>query len=176
MSFGFNLFLIFILLPVTVAFLIAELFSRKGSFLKSLGWMWLAVFALVIFSFTVQWFTSITELEKEDYYGEYTVCRSCYPGKQADWQYDHFRFEIRENDSIYFHVTDKERIVQTYRGSIRTTKAHISERLIVEMERPGYHILTSDPTVYRGHKKFYLVFRSPKFGNVFFRKGSWKPH
>tara|TARA_R110002074_G_scaffold129064_4_gene269863 strand:+ start:32 stop:352 length:321 start_codon:yes stop_codon:yes gene_type:complete len=45
-------------------------------------------------------------LDKSDFYGEYTIDRDYFSGKQADWQYNNFRFEIKENDSIYFFVTD----------------------------------------------------------------------
>ena len=56
------------------------------------------------------------KLTKKDYYGSYIINRNYFAGKQADWQYDHFRFEIRDNDSIYFYMTDKERISKIYKG------------------------------------------------------------
>jgi len=116
-------------------------------------------------------------LKKKDYYGEYIVNRDYFSGRQSDWQYDHFRFEIRENDSIYFYVTEKGKVVNTYRGIIKTTdpNQYISERLITNMEQPTYHILTSNPTTYRSFWSFNLVFYSSKFNNVYFKKGQWKP-
>ena len=50
----------------------------------------------------------------------------------------------------------------------------ISERLIIKMEQPTHHIMTSNPTTYRSARSFYLVFYSPKFNNVYFKKGQWK--
>lgn len=144
---------------------------------KILGFIWLGIFGLVLLSGIVQWLTSKTELDKEDYYGEYVINRDYFKGKQTDWQYNHFRFEINDNDSIFFYETDKERILKTYRGTIKTTdpRNYRSARLIIEMEQPTHHILTSNPTTYRSAWDFYLVFQSPKFHNIFFEKGKWKP-
>ena len=119
--------------------------------------------------------TDKKELDKSDYHGEYIVNRDYFPGSQTDWQYDNFRFVIKVNDSIYFYVTDKEKILKTYRGTITTTKPYISERLIINMEQPTHHVMTSNPTTYRSAWSFYLVFNSPKFNNMFFEKGKWKP-
>ena len=59
--------------------------------------------------------------------------------------------------------------------SIKTTTPYSSARLIIEMEQPTHHIMTSNPTTYRSAWDFYLVFKSPKFYNVFFEKRKWKP-
>ena len=175
MGFGFNLFVVFILFPLTVILLLIWLFSGKKLFGKTIGLIWLGIIGLVVFSMTINWLTSKTELKKKDYYGQYIVNRDFFPGKQADWQYENFRFEIKENDSIYFYVTDKEKILKTYRGTITTTESYVSKRLIVNMEQPTNHILKSNPTTYRSTWSFILVFYSPKFNNVYFKKGEWKP-
>ena len=176
MGFGFNLFFIFILVPLTGILLIAWLLSRKLWIGKILGFIWLGIFGLVLLSGIVRWLTSKTELDKDDYYGEYVINRDYFQGKQTDWQYNHFRFEITDNDSILFYVTDNEKVLKTYRGTIKTTdpRNYRSARLIIEMEEPTHHILTSNPTTYRSAWDFYLVFKSPKFYNVFFEKGKWK--
>ena len=38
----------------------------------------------------------------------------------------------------------------------------------------SFHILETNPTIYREPFDFYLVFKSEKFNNVFFEKGQWK--
>src|SRR5688572_18489849 len=121
MGFGFNLFFIFILVPLTGILLIAWLLSRKLWIGKILGFIWLGIFGLVLLSGIVRWLTSKTELDKDDYYGEYVINRDYFQGKQTDWQYNHFRFEITDNDSILFYVTDNEKVLKTYRGTIKTT-------------------------------------------------------
>ena len=177
MGFGFNLFFVFILIPLTGILLVTWLLTRKKIIGKTLGIIWLGIFGLMILSGTVQWLTAKTVLEQKDYYGQYIVNRDFFPGKQADWQYDNFRFEIKDNDSIYFYLTDKEKILKTYRGTIKTTdpSQYSSARLIIKMEQPTHHIMTSNPTTYRSVWSFYLVFHSPKFNNVYFKKGQWKP-
>ena len=174
MGFGFNLFFVFILVPLIGILLVTWLLTRKKIFGKTLGLICLGIFALAFLSFIAQWLTAKTELEKKDYYGVYIVNRDYFSGRQADWQYDNFRFEIKENDSIYFHLTDKEKILKTYKGIITTTKPYSSERLIINMEQPTHHIMTSNPTTYRSAWSFYLVFYSPKFNNVYFKKEKWK--
>ena len=109
-------------------------------------------------------------LDKSDYYGSYVIDRDYFDPKQAQWQYEHFRFEIRRNDSIYFYVTEKERIVKTYKGSITTLNPRSSEVLKIRMEQPTHHILSYQPTIWRGIWSFTLVFRSPKFSNMYFVK------
>lgn len=177
MGFGFNLFFVFILVPLTGILLIAWLLSRKLLIGKILGFIWLGIFRLIMLSGIVRWLYSKTELEKYDYYGEYVINRDYFLGEQTDWQYNHFRFEITDQDSIFFYVTDEEKILKTYRGAIKTTdpKKYRSERIMIEMKQPTHHILTSNPTTYRSAWDFYVVFKSPKFYNVFFEKGKWKP-
>ncbi|MFM2385835.1 MAG: hypothetical protein RL660_592 [Bacteroidota bacterium] len=177
MGFGFNFFCIFILLPLTVLLLVLWAFTQKAFFGRTLFLLWLAVAALVFVSLTLQWLASPTVLSKEDYYGSYIVDRSYFPGKQSDWQYNHFRFEINEDDTIYFYETDNDKIVKTYVGHVATSPqaAYNSARLIVKMFQPTHHIVSSDPTTYRDAWDFIVVFNSPKFNNVFFKKGKWKP-
>lgn len=177
MGFGFNLFFVFILVPLTGILLITWLLSRKLLIGKILGFIGLGILGLVLLSGISRWLTSKNELDRDDYHGEYVINREYFSGEQTDWQYNHFRFEINSQDSIFFYVTDKERVLKTYRGTITTTdpRNHRSDRLIIEMERPTHHILISNPTTYRSTWGFYLVFKSQKFHNVFFEKGKWKP-
>lgn len=174
MGFGFNLGFIFIVLPLTAILLIIWAITKNKAFGIVLGIIWGGVFGLVILSSIMQTVFSQKVLDKDDYYGEYIIDRTYFPGKQADWQYDHYRFEIKNNDSIFFHYTNKERILKTYRGTIRTIKSYKSEILVINMEQPTHHVLTTDPTVNRETWSFYLVFNSPKFSNMFFKKGHWE--
>lgn len=175
MGFGFNLFFIFILLPLTGILLLIWALTQKSILGKTLAYIWLSILGLILFSTMLQWLTAKTVLTKKDYYGSYIVNRSYFKGKQSDWQYDTFRFEIKENDSIFFYVTNKETILKTYQGTVTTTNNFNSERLIINIEQPTHHIMNSNPTTYRSAWRFYLVFYSPKFNNVYFKKGKWQP-
>ena len=175
MGFGFNLFFILILVPLTGILLIAWFISRKLLIGKILGFILLGIFAIVLLAGITRKVISKTKLDKEDYYGAYIINRDYFKGSQTDWQYNHFRFEITKQDSILFYVTDNEKILKTYRGVIKTTTPYNSARLIIDMEKPTHHILTSNPTTYRSTWSFYMVFNSPEFYNVYFKKGKWKP-
>ncbi len=175
MGFGFNFFFILIVLPLTGILLLIGILSRSIVLIKFIGLLWLSIFGLIILSIIIQAYNAKILLKKEDYYGEYTVDRRFFKGKQADWQYNTFRFDIKNNDTLYFHVTENDRILRTYTGSITTVKINDTERLVINMLKPNYHILASNPTIYRNNKGFFLVFNSSRYGNMFFKKGKWKP-
>lgn len=173
MGFGFNLLFTFLLVPLTIILLMAWLLTKKNGYGKVAGAIWLGIGALVIISITISATMTKKVLKKEDFYGQYIVDRNYFPGKQADWQYDNFRFEIKENDSIYLYVTNQDKIVKTYSGTVSSLKPYTSARLVVNMPEPKHHIFESNPTIYRNTWSFYLVFNSPVFGNMFFKKGHW---
>lgn len=154
--------------------MILWIITEKSIFgLTLLGIGGLIILLLIVASITRPLFEKI-ELKKNDFYGDYVVNRDYFKGKQADWQYNHFRLEIKSNDSILFYVTEKDKIIKTYKGTIATVKPYNSERLILKMEKPTYHIISNSPTIYRSTWSFYLVFHSDRFNNVFFKKGNWK--
>ena len=170
-----SFFFLFIF-PLTIILLLLWIITRKKVFGKIIGYFWLCIVSLILFGILFKFLTDKKVLKRKLYYGEYIIDRSYFPGKQADWQYNHFRFEINEDNSIYFYVTEKDKIVRTYRGTITTTdpNQYASERLVIHMNMPKHHILTSNPTTYRSAWGFNLVFDSPEFNNVYFKKGSWE--
>lgn len=168
-------FLFFVMIPISVILLILGLTTNNKIFGITLGLIWiLPFFGIVSFVF-LYWLNSPKDLKKKDYYGEYIVNRDYFKGRMTDWQYNSFRFEIKDNDSICFYVTDKEKVLRTYKGTISATDNYISERLILHMDSATHHIMSENPTTYRSAWDFYLVFHSPQFNNVFFKKGKWKP-
>lgn len=175
MGFGFNLGMIFIIFPLLIILLILWAISRRKFFGTFIAVIIIGIMSLIIVSSVLRMIFSTKELDKEDYYGNYVVDRSYFRGKQADWQYEHYWFEIKENDSIYFYCIDNYDVRKTYKGHISTVKPSNSERLVLSMNEPSHHIVKENPTTYRSTWDFYLVFHSEKFGNMFFKKGEWKP-
>ena len=165
---------IFIVLPTSIILLLLWVFTKKKFFGIALIAMWFGMICLWILSAILQPFYTKKVLEKSDFYGEYVIDREYFSGKQSDWQYNNFRFEIKKNDSIYFYITDGKIINKTYKGKISTLAPYQSARLVVKMEKPTHHILTTNPTIYREVWDFFMVFNSPKFNNMYFRKGKWK--
>ncbi|KOS07735.1 hypothetical protein AM493_18040 [Flavobacterium akiainvivens] len=174
MGFGFNLAFIFIIIPGLALLFIIWLTGKKIAG-KLILYIIAGVIGLVMVSAILRFFTSKTVLDKDDYYGTYVIDRSYFSGKQANWQYNSFRFEIKENDSIYFYHTDGEKILKVYNGIISTVEPYNSARLVIKMNKPTHHIIEGNPTTYRSAWSFYFVFNSEKFNNVFFKKGEWKP-
>lgn len=174
MGFGFNLGMIFIVLPLTVVFFLVGAYTKYTVFLKILLWMWIPIFCLI----GLTWLSSLLPdnvLEKEDYYGTYVIDRNFFKGKQADWQYNHFRMEITESDSIFLYTLENGKVVFVNKGTISTVKPYNSERLVLHMNTPNHHITETNPTTYREPWwNFYLVFHSKKFHNIYFRKGKWE--
>jgi hypothetical protein len=173
MGFVFNLFVVFILFPLLCILFIFWVISKKKVFGKTITSIIVGLFSLILLYSVLRIITGKKILDKDDYHGSYTINKNYFPGKQANWQYDNFRFEIKDNDSIYFYVTDKANIRQTYKGIISTVKRASSERLVLHMQQPTHHVLTTNPTIYRSVWSFELVFNSPKFNNMYFTKGKW---
>jgi len=174
MGFGFGLLVVFVLFPLTTILLLVWLFSRKLIVGKILAVLWIGIFSFIGIVVLINWWNEKIVLDHQDYYGSYVIKKEFFKGKQSDWQYNSFRFEITERDSIFFYVTDKQKIFQTFKGSIETSTNYNSKRLILNMEEHDHHIMSDNPTTYRNNRSFYLVFHSPRFGNVFFSKGDWE--
>jgi len=149
--------------------------SGKSGYVKVIGFIWLGIIVPVIITVTIQTLTAKKVLKKKDFYGQYIIDKNFFKGKQADWRYNSFRFEIKQNDSIYLYVMDKGRILETFGGTITSSKTYHSAVLAINMQQPTHHIMAGNPTIYRNTWSFYLVFDSPKFGNMFFKKGQWSP-
>ncbi|MRI63431.1 hypothetical protein EDM00_05435 [Ornithobacterium rhinotracheale] len=169
----FSLFKFLIVLFISILLLVVWLITQKKIYIKILSYFYLFLALMIAIAWIVNAFTKPINLKKEDYYGEYIIKKDFFKGKQADWQYNHYRFEIKRNDSIYFYITENEKILKTLRGKISTVKPFNSERLVIKMDSSKFHILEDNPTIFRNPKGFYLVFRSSKYYNVFFEKGKW---
>ena len=175
MGFGFNIAIIFVIFPLTVILLIIWLFTKNKNFGKTIGCIWIPILCLVTFVSIVHFFASKTELEREDIYGEYVIDRTKYPGAQADWQYNHFRFEITKQNKFLFHITERNRTIKTYIGRVEFLDTYKNPRIILRFNKQSHHIVSQNPTLYRTVWSFYYVFYSTKFNNVFFVKSKWKP-
>ena len=86
-----------------------------------------------------------------------------------------FVFEITKKNEFLFYLTDKEKVTKMYRGNVKFLEAYKGPRIVLSVDTPRHHIIEDVPTLYRSIWSFYYVFPSPKFGNVFFTKGKWKP-
>ena len=171
--FGLALLFIFFLIVSIILFILKLIFKKKIFNTLNISW-WIFFISIPFILMILSIFTSKKEIEKEDIVGNYIIDRTKCSGKQADWQYNHYRFKITENGKIYFYITNKEQIIRTIEGNVKYTHTGFSPHLIIELEEPKFHILAENPTLYREIWSFYYVFESSKFGNMFFTKGNWK--
>lgn len=121
-------------------------------------------------------------LTQKDIIGNYVIDKNKFPGKQADWQYENFKFTITENEKLIF----KSRIYDDFWKSDTVTisystgyydldkEEYCNRKIKIHSDSTSHHIISDNPTLYRQNfGRFYYVFESEKFGNVFFRKEKW---
>jgi hypothetical protein len=176
MGFGFNLLfacLLCLIIPLTLISLIAWIFSKKKVFLLIPEVVVLGIIFLIISAIISEFIANQNQLKQSDIYGEYVIDRSKFSGKQADWQYEHYRFEITKDNELLFHITEKEKICKTYIRRINFMHGCVIPRIHIKSEAPNFHVIEKNPSLYRSGKSFYYVFYSPKYGNVFFKKEKW---
>lgn len=177
---AFNLAMVFIfplLFFVSLIILLYNIGKNKRIIRVILiGWgiFFGSVFALIAFTSIINFFTEKKQLKRSDIYGSYVIDRSILPGKQADWQYNHYRFEITTQDSFKLYYMEKGHVTKTYKAKVNFLRGY-EYRLTLKADSPGYHLIDPMPTLYRRVFSFYYVFTSPSYHNVFFTKGDWKP-
>jgi len=169
MGFGFNLFGFPILLLTTIGLLIYFFATKKKVVLAILVGLWgVTVLLFILAAITAHFRTSI-RLTKQDIVGEYRIDTNLYSGTNAKWQYEHFKFFISDNDSILFIVMKGKEIPNKFYKHKIKYSAGPPDLWSIEADTT-HHVIQHRPTLYRGHNKFYYVFHSDKFGNMFFRK------
>lgn len=170
MGFFFNLFIFPFLLVLTIGLVIFYLISKNKVVLVLLGGLWGIIILFAVGVEVKAIFKRPIRLTKQMIVGEYRIDREHYPGKNADWQYDHFRFKITSTDSIYFYVTDKDSVVDVFKEQLEYVDGPPALWRI--NNDSVFHVIQHPVSLYRSDNKFYYVFRSDKFGNMFFRKHS----
>jgi hypothetical protein len=118
-------------------------------------------------------------LTQKDIIGNYVIDKSKFPGKQADWQYENFKFTITENEELIFksRIYDNIWKSDTVKISYSTgyydldKEEYCNRKIRIDSDSTSHHIISDNPTLFRQNfGKFYYVFESEKFGNVFFKK------
>lgn len=155
-------------------FMILGIFSKNKVIKKIAFISWIILFSLIVFLFVLKLFTTKMTLNENEIYGKYVVDKNKCAAKQADWQYNHYRFEIKKNNKIYFYITENDKVIKTIIKDIKFNNGHSSPLLDINLKNNDFHILKENPTLYREIWTFYYVFHSGKFGNMFFTKGKWK--
>jgi hypothetical protein len=165
---SFDIMLIW--LPLTLVFIVSWVRSEQ----KLYGYLLLGLWAIPFLLWGVArlLYPPKMNVKRADIFGTYVIDRSHYAVKQADWQYDHFKFKISEPDKFTFYVMEKDSIAAFYEGKIKFSEQY-PRRFALELDTPRHHLLEENPILYRKPYSFYYVFHSKKLGNVFFTKKKW---
>ncbi len=169
MGFGFSLIGIPLLLLLSVSLVLYFIFAKKRKALYALGILWGMVFLLILLAFALDQRRRPIQLTKADFVGDYRIDTTFYPGRNARWQYHRFAFRILESDSILFlAINDKGTRINVFRHEILVGDgSHYFWNVLADTTS---HVIRHPPTLYRSHSRFYFVFRSDRYGNMFFRK------
>lgn len=162
---GLLIFFVFALIVgvSTVKYILAYSKTKESLYLKKLLVVWFLPSILIGTALY-----SHFPITKDRIIGVYEIDKSFYPGPNADWQKEHFYFEITDDSEFLFHEKLNDGSIKTVQGKIDwyRTSPPMLFRIVMEDEHPS---IDQYPALYRGNRKFYYVFES-KFGNMFYRK------
>jgi hypothetical protein len=165
-------FLILVLI-ITLIGGMGFLITKKSLYWKMLLYTWVPFLFIILCVVTVIWLENDVVLAKKDFYGTYRINRDYFPGEDAEWQYDHFKFDILENDSIHFYVTKNDSVVRVYKGKVFFNESYKSVRIRFDMLSPVHHVMSDQPLIIRSRWDFDIVMHSSLFNNMYFEKTSW---
>ncbi|UQB67341.1 hypothetical protein [Epilithonimonas zeae] len=169
----FSLLLFLVLGFITLILLSLYHSTKKKIIIKLSIGIWIVVGLFAILIIISNFLYSKRKLDKEDFYGTYIVNREFFKGKNADWQYNHYRFEITKDNVLNLYITDESKVLKIYRRKIEFIEGSVNPHLKIINENPNF-ILESEPTLYSSSWGFYLVFKTKPYSNMFFKKGKWK--
>ena len=177
---GILIYLTF-LIPMTIIFIIIWAIFRKKIIIKSIGVIWGIFTILILLAFVVEKKMQPIVISNSDICGEYIIDRTKFEGKQAEWQYENFRYKITESEElifeskIYGNKWKSEKVKVSYSSGYydENKKEYCNRKIRIHSDSTTHHIIKDNPTLFRKSFNFYYVFKSEKFGNVFFKKGKW---
>lgn len=142
--------------------------SKDKIFFKKALILWLLVASFIGIVVLLSWYFSPISVDKHLIIGTYEIDTKLYPGKNANWQKEHFRFQITEDDQFIFYERLADKTERVSYGRVKWAKER-TEKWSILIEKP-HHVIDQHPVLYRSNRGFYYVFRSKLFGNMFFRK------
>ncbi len=142
--------------------------SRDLLHLKKVILIWLVPLMFMSVLLSLSWVLSLKKVNKDNIIGHYEVDDRFYPGSHAAWQKNTYRFEVRSGNQFILYVRLADNLEKEYKGDI-TWANEATEKWSISMV-PPHHVVDPHPVLYRERFGFYYVFRTKKFGNMFFRK------
>jgi hypothetical protein len=168
------MFLVFVGVSVLIAGAILTMSGKPWGF-----WTFFKTSAIVfaclgmLLNF-ISLFNTPMGVDAGDIYGEYVIDRGMFPGKNADWQYQTYRFEITKADELKLHQLRDGQVVAIHQVPVEMLERYSNTRLkLLGGEVPRHHMLRNSPLMVRRPWSFYYVFNSPHYGNMYFEKKKW---
>jgi hypothetical protein len=165
---GIWLLLLLFLIIKTLSQLLRYFKTKNKKHLFTVIKIWFIPISIISILLMLAWLNGLTLVDKDRIVGTYEVDSDFYPGKNADWQKNHFRFKIQKDGKFILFSRLANKSEKEYFGEISWAN-EAPEKWSVKMLNP-HHIIDKHPVLYREKFGFYYVFRSKRFGNVFFRK------
>ena len=111
---------------------------------------------------------------RTDLIGVYRVDRNMYPGPQANWQFQHHRILITEQDSLILEILNNGKVRKRFARAFEPVPVsglrHFRWQFTDGTDSLYHQIIATEPIMVRSHSSFYYVFPSNRYGNMFFRK------
>lgn len=105
-----------------------------------------------------------------DVYGTYRIDRKFFSGKNADWQYEHYKFTITPDNKFLLTEIDDAGVSHQYAGKVSWFGTHTRRALWSAKLNEKHHLRVDSPTLIRSYFTFYYVIYSEKYGNMYFRR------
>jgi len=166
---GFIFFII--IFGISLIFLVIYYITKNKIFKRLFIGYWLFFILSYLILLVVGFINSPTTVDKEDIFGKYEIDKDMFKGNDANWQFQHFSFEINKNEEfVFFEYYDSGKIKSKHKGNVEFIEGYASPHLKLDHVEPKHQIVENEPLLVRNKWEFYYVFKSKKFGNVFFKK------
>lgn len=142
--------------------------TKDTVYLKKIKSLWVIPFTLVLLFLLLVFIFGRVDVDRGRIIGHYEVDTNFYPGPNANWQKEHYRFEITKDNKLILYEKLADSTERQYFGDINWSFGP-PDKWSISMKNQ-HHVIDKHPTLYRSNKKFYYVFKTKNFGNMFFRK------
>jgi len=167
---SFIILFLFIVISSFVGVILMNISSLENNLSNFMGYTALSGFMLIGVLQLYNFATSKMSVDKRDYYGHYRIDRDMFPGKNAEWQYEKYRFRVDKSGSIIFDEKGGDSSIESCKVKFEVLEYFDNARIKLFNGRTCHHIFTSLPLLVRDSWSFQLVFRSPHYGNMYFKK------
>ena len=144
---------------------------RRKAFLYAIFAIWVPQILFALIVGIIIWINQPRPLTTDVLIGNYVIDTTFFRGKNAEWQKHTFRLCLSK-DSLILYEKLADGSEKQFRGKVSWESGPPAKWSVSMID--AHHVVDPHPTLYRttnGHK-FYYVFKSKKFGNMFFRKES----